>query len=89
MSPTITAATLPKFFFTIPEFKAIGGPGRTKVYELAGVGLLDLVKDPAGRVGVTAEEVRRYFARSQPIGENKRDLRKATAASIEARKAAA
>jgi len=67
-------------FYPLSEFKAIGLPCRTKAYQLSRLGFLNLVKDPAGRVGITAEEARRYLALSRPLAECKRDLGKATAA---------
>jgi hypothetical protein len=55
-------------------FKAVGLPGRTRAYDLAKSGALRLVKDAAGRVGVAAEEARRYVGSARPIGECKRDM---------------
>jgi hypothetical protein len=72
-------------FYTLDQLQAAGGPGRSKAYELADHGLLNIVKSPAGRVGVTADEARRFFAASQPIGQVKRNLAKATAASVRSR----
>jgi hypothetical protein len=35
--------------FTIRGFQALGGPGKTKVYELGKAGVLKVFKDGAGR----------------------------------------
>jgi hypothetical protein len=72
------ASPLPKLFFTLKEFQAAGGPGRVKCYDLHKHAKLNLVKDAAGRVGITAEEACRYFASAQPLDEVKRDTSKAT-----------
>lgn len=55
-----------------PEWKTVGLPGPTKSYELHKLGKLNLVKDAAGRVGVTADEVRRYFSHVEPAGTGRR-----------------
>ena len=72
-------------FIPLTRFAAFGLPGRTKSYALAKLGLLDLVKDGAGRVGVTGDEARRFFSTATPIAEAKRDTAKATAASLNSR----
>jgi len=83
---TISTSSTPELlFYSLEQFRAAGGPGRTKAYELAGLGLLELVKSPHGKVGVTAAEVRRYFAASTPIALVKRDTSRGTAASLRSR----
>jgi hypothetical protein len=74
MSATIPAPIAAPLFYTLPMFKAAGLPGRTRAYELANAGLLKLVKDGAGRVGITRAEAERFFAAARPIAEVKRDL---------------
>jgi hypothetical protein len=50
-------ARLDAFAFTIPDFQALGGPGRTKIYALAKLGQLKLV-EVAGRTMVEGESGR-------------------------------
>ncbi len=56
-----------KLAYTLPEFRAAGGPSKTKCYELNKLGWLQLVRDAAGRTLVTADEARRYFANVTPL----------------------
>ena len=72
-TPILTAAPTP-LFIPLRDFKLYGLPGRTRSYDLAKLGLLDLRKDPAGRVGVTVEGARAYLAGSRPIAECKRPM---------------
>ena len=44
--------------FTIPGFQALGGPGKTKVYELGKRGILELFRDAAGRRMITGKSAR-------------------------------
>jgi hypothetical protein len=44
--------------FTLRGFQALGGPGRTKIYELAKTGVLEVFKDAAGRTMVTGKSAR-------------------------------
>ena len=80
-----TSSTPELLFYSLEQFHAAGGPGRTKCYELANLGSLKLIKSPHGKVGVTADEARRYFAQSVPICFVKRDTSRGTAASLKAR----
>jgi hypothetical protein len=45
------------FAWTLPDYQALGGPGRTKIYELAKLGQLKLVT-VAGRTMVDGESGR-------------------------------
>ena len=47
--------------FTIPGFQALGGPGRTSIYELAKAGKLTLFKDDLGRTLITGQSGRAYL----------------------------
>lgn len=72
--PHQSAAPPPQpLFYTLREFQAAGGPGRVKCYELHKLGLLNLVKDAAGRTGVTAIEADRYFDACCPLDGARRD----------------
>jgi hypothetical protein len=63
-----------------PEWRAAGLPCPTTAYELHRIGKLTLVKDAAGRTGITADEARRFFADAQPLSHgNKRDTTPAVA----------
>jgi hypothetical protein len=44
--------------FTIRGFQLLGGPGKSKVYELAKTGALTLFKDAAGRTMITGKSGR-------------------------------
>lgn len=62
-----------------PQWRYAGLPGATKAYELHTAGLLHLVKDAAGRTGITAAEAERYFSNTRPLSaETKRDVSAAT-----------
>ena len=74
MSTSTLAPAAAPLFYTLSMFKAAGLPGRTRAYDLANLGLLMLVKDGAGRVGVTRAEAERYFATARPLSECKRAL---------------
>lgn len=64
-----------------PEWRQAGLPCTTKAYELAAAGKLILVKDGAGRTGITAEEAARFFGAVQPLSAvNKRNTAAATTA---------
>jgi hypothetical protein len=66
-----------------PEWQAAGLPSVSQAYELATAGKLNLVKDPAGRTGITRAELERYFAECKPLAEaGKRD----TSAAVIGRK---
>ncbi len=90
MSPP--SPTVPEPFFlplASPAWKSYGLPGRTTAYEQSRLGLLNLIKSPTGRVGVTRAEAERYFAdMSQPLRDSKRDHSAATAASVAGRRVA-
>ncbi len=59
------------------QWQAAGLPGRSKAYALHNEHKLLLVKDPAGRTGITATEAARYFGQIEPLSaENKRDHRR-------------
>lgn len=47
--------------FTIGGFQAIGGCGKTMVYELAKDGTLEVFKDPIGRTLITGKSARRFL----------------------------
>ena len=66
-APTIEAPAPIKLAYTLAEFRAAGGPGRTKCYQLHAAGKLRLVKDQAGRTLVLAEEAERYFHNTAPV----------------------
>jgi hypothetical protein len=74
MSAHTPAAPALPLFITLARFQDFGLPGRTRAYDLAKVGLLDLRKDAAGRVGVTGTEAQRFANSARPIAETKRDL---------------
>jgi hypothetical protein len=60
------------------EWRAAGLPGVTQAYALHAAGKLALVKDAAGRTGITAAEAARYFGDVTPLSAgNKRDVRRA------------
>jgi hypothetical protein len=79
---TQSLTATPKLFFTLAEFHAAGGPCHTNAYKLDAQRLLTLTHPPGCKVGVTAAEAARFFA-SAPTA--KRDLSKATNASLKAR----
>jgi hypothetical protein len=55
------------FAFTLRNFQLLGGPGKTKVYELgktldaAGKPVLELFKDAIGRTLITGKSARSYL----------------------------
>jgi hypothetical protein len=49
------------FAFTISGVQAMGGPGRTSVYDLAKKGVFSLFKDELGRTLVTGDSVRKFL----------------------------
>jgi hypothetical protein len=44
--------------FTVAGYQRLGGPGKSKVYELAKKGVLVLFKDAAGRTMITGKSAR-------------------------------
>jgi hypothetical protein len=44
--------------WTIRDYQSLGGPGRTKLYELAKQGLLKMFKDVAGRTMIDGDSGR-------------------------------
>ena len=46
------------FAYTVHDATAMGGPGKTKIYELGKTGVLELFKDAAGRRMVTGASLR-------------------------------
>jgi excisionase family DNA binding protein len=58
---TQSSITLPKLAYSIPEFHAIGGPGRSVTYELIKSGELNAIK-VGGSTKILASEVERFFA---------------------------
>ena len=44
--------------FTVRGFTAVGGPGKTKIYELGKKGVLEIFKDAAGRTMITGKSAR-------------------------------
>ena len=62
-----------KPFYSLPELPDLGLPHKSRAYELCNLGLLELVKTPSGRVGMTADAIIRYFAQVVPLKEAKRD----------------
>lgn len=79
-----TAAPTP-LFIPMSDFRKYGLPGRTKAYDLAKNGLLDL-RDLGGRTGVTLAEAVRYVGTAAPktVG-NKRNTSPGVAASLRSR----
>jgi hypothetical protein len=72
----IAAVTPTPLFFRLrsPEWKAVGLPCPSTSYELHKAGKLTLVKDAAGRTGITADEAQRFFSNVQPLtSDNMRD----------------
>jgi hypothetical protein len=53
--------------FTIEGFQALGGPGKTSVYELGKAGKLKLYKDPIGRTLIDGDSGREYLSNGSPI----------------------
>jgi hypothetical protein len=51
--------------FTIAGYQAIGGPGKTKIYELGKAGVLALYKDAIGRTLIDGDSGREYL-RAKP-----------------------
>jgi hypothetical protein len=51
--------------FTIEGFQALGGPGKTKVYELGKAGVLALFKDQIGRTLIEGDSGRAYLSGSR------------------------
>ncbi len=47
--------------FTLAGFQAIGGCGKTMVYELAKNGTLEVFKDPIGRTLITGKSARAFL----------------------------
>ena len=47
--------------FTIAGFQAIGGCGKSMVYELAKAGTLEVFKDPIGRTLITGKSARAFL----------------------------
>jgi hypothetical protein len=47
--------------FTIPGFQALGGPGKTSVYELGKRGVLKIFHDPLGRTLIEGESARAFL----------------------------
>jgi hypothetical protein len=86
-TPTPAGATPDRLFYTLAQFHAAGGPGKTKAYALEAEGKLQLVRTPHGTVGVTPEEARRFIAASVPIRGAKLNRSRATEASLAARRA--
>jgi hypothetical protein len=48
--------------FTVEGFQALGGPGKTKIYELGKAGVLKLYKDAIGRTLITGDSGREYLS---------------------------
>jgi hypothetical protein len=58
---TNSPTTLPKRLYTLPQFRAMGGPAKTRAYSLIRTGALRVVKD--GKLTkIPAAEVARWFA---------------------------
>jgi hypothetical protein len=54
-----TAAQRPDALaFTIAGFQAVGGPSKTKIYELGKAGVLEMFRDAAGRTMITGKSAR-------------------------------
>jgi hypothetical protein len=47
--------------FTVKGFQALGGPGHTKVYELAKAGVLKIYKDAIGRTLIDGDSGREFL----------------------------
>jgi hypothetical protein len=47
--------------FTVEGFQALGGPGKTSIYELAKAGRLTLFKDELGRTLIDGDSAREYL----------------------------
>jgi hypothetical protein len=47
--------------FTLAGYQALGGPGKTSVYELGKKGVLELFKDPLGRTPITGKSGRAFL----------------------------
>jgi hypothetical protein len=48
--------------FTVEGFQALGGPGKTKIYELGKAGVLKLYKDAIGRTLIDGDSARALLA---------------------------
>ena len=48
--------------FTVEGFQALGGPGKTKIYELGKAGVLTLFKDAIGRTLINGDSGRAYLS---------------------------
>ena len=55
------------YAFTIADSQAMGGPGKTKVYELGKKGVLELFEDGAGRTMITGKSLRALLHVSEEI----------------------
>jgi hypothetical protein len=78
----IAAVTPAPLFFRLrgPEWRRAGLPCPTTAYELHKAGRLNLVRDAAGRTGITAAEAERFFSNVRPLSDdNKRDTTRAVA----------
>ncbi len=64
-SPTTT--NIPKFVYTLAQFRQAGGPCRARCYELIRAGKLRAVKDDR-RTLIPAAEVDRFFAELPTFG---------------------
>lgn len=83
---TPTAPAAEQLFIPIGDFRLYPElPGRTRAYELHKLGLLELIRMPNGKVGITAAERQRYINRAQSITAAKPDRTNAIAASLRSR----
>ena len=64
-SPPTT--NIPKFVYTLAQFRQAGGPCRARCYELIRAGKLHAVKDDR-RTLIPAAEVERFFASMPAMG---------------------
>jgi len=53
---------------TIPDFQSLGGPGRTKLYQLAKKGILKMFKDAAGRTMIGGDSGRALLRARPQLG---------------------
>jgi hypothetical protein len=65
--------------FTVEGFQALGGPGKTKIYELGKAGVLTLYKDMLGRTLITGDSGREYLSNASPISHLMRNRDEAAA----------